>query len=311
MRQAGPGNLSCIDKAGTAAQTDQKNIDFTTCPDNLGIMIRFTNFLFVPANRPDRIEKALSSEADLVCMDLEDSVPVAEKDSARVIALESLAQIASRRLALRINGLATRAGLADLLALADAKVMPDTLFLPMVQEAAEPEQVTAILGAATPSLIPLIETVRGLRNADAIGACSTVGALMFGGGDFSAELGVNLAWDPLLAARSALVMSCAVNRIAAIDVPFIDLNHDAGLETECRAAKALGFSAKAAIHPRQIATIAGVMRPSDAEVAEAREALAAFEAGGGRPIAFRGRMLEAPVMHRYRRILAASNPARA
>ena len=113
MRQAGPGNLTGTARAGAVPQTDQKNIDFITCPDNLRIMIRFTNFLFVPANRPDRIEKALSSEADLVCMDLEDSVPVAEKDSARAIALETLAQIASPRLALRINGLATRAGLAD------------------------------------------------------------------------------------------------------------------------------------------------------------------------------------------------------
>lgn len=273
-------------------------------------MIGFTNFLFVPANRPDRIEKALLSGADLVCMDLEDSVPAAEKDAARAIALQSLVQFASPRLALRINGLATRAGLADLLALADAGVIPDTLFLPMVQDAMEPEQVTAILGAATPKLIPLIETVRGLRNADAIGACANVVGLMFGGGDLSAELGVALSWEPLLAARSALVMACATNRIAAIDVPHIDLNNEPGLEAECRAAKALGFTAKAAIHPRQIDTIAAVMRPTEAEVAEAREAMAAFELGGGRPIAFRGRMLEAPVMHRYRRILATSHPAK-
>lgn len=272
-------------------------------------MIAFTNFLFVPANRPDRVEKALSGDADLVCMDLEDSVPAAEKDAARATALEALARFASPRLALRINGLATRAGLADLLALADADARPGLLFLPMVQEAAEPEQVAAILGEATPGLIPLIETVRGLRNADAIGACPAVRALMFGGGDFSAELGVKLAWEPLLAARCALVMSCATNRIAAIDVPFIDLADDVGLEAECRAAKDLGFVAKAAIHPRQIAAITGVMCPTDTEVAEAHEAIATFDAGGGRPIAFRGRMLEAPVMHRYRRILASANRA--
>ena len=82
-------------------------------------MIAFTNFLFVPANHPDRVEKALSGDADLVCMDLEDSVPAAEKDAARATALEALARFASPRLALRINGLATRAGLADLLALAE------------------------------------------------------------------------------------------------------------------------------------------------------------------------------------------------
>lgn len=281
-----------------------KSIDFGTCPDKSRTVLGFSNFLFVPANRPDRLEKALASDADLVCLDLEDSVPLAEKDSARAAALEALTRLASPRLALRINGLATRAGLADLLALAAAEVRPQFLFLPMVQSAAEPEQAAAILGDDTPRLIPLIETVRGLRHADAIGACPGVYGLMFGGGDFSAELGVQLAWDPLLSARSALVMSCATNRIAAIDVPFIDLVDEAGLEAECRASKALGFTAKAAIHPRQIAAISTVMRPSEAEITEAQEALDAFAAGGGRAIAFRGRMLEAPVMHRYHRILA-------
>lgn len=279
--------------------------------------MQFSNFLFVPGNRPERIEKALASEADVVCIDLEDSVPPAEKDAARTAALGVIARLDSPRLALRINGLATRAGLTDLLALAgegrdtESAPSPAALLLPMVQSPAEPDQVSAILGTATPPLIPLIETVRGLRQADAIGACRGVHGLMFGGGDLSAELGVELAWEPLLAARSALVASCALNRIAAIDVPWIILDDEIGLATECRASKALGFTAKAAIHPRQIPTIAAVMRPGANEVEEAREALAAFAAAGGRAVAFRGRMLEAPVMHRYRRIVAmADGPAR-
>lgn len=285
----------------------QKTIDFLICPDNLANMTSFTNFLFVPGNRVDRIEKALACDADLVCIDLEDSVPSGEKDATRVSAIEAIERFASRRLALRINALTTRAGLADLLALTAAPVKPALLFLPMVQSAAEPEQVTAILGDETPGLIPLVETVRGLRNADSIGAAPDVCAMMFGGGDFSAELGVKLEWAPLLAARSALVMSCAINRIPAIDVPFIDLADEAGLEAETRAAKALGFTAKAAIHPRQIDAIATVMRPGEAEISESREAIAAFETAGGRAIAFRGRMLEEPVMHRYRCILQAAD----
>lgn len=281
-------------------------------------MMQFSNLLFVPGNRPERIEKALASGADLVCIDLEDSVPAAEKDAARTAALAAIARLGSPRLALRINGLATRAGLADLLALAaalddsgddfgESAARPAVLLLPMVQSPAEPDQVTAILGAAAPPLVPLIETVRGLRQADAIGACRGVHGLMFGGGDLSAELGVDLAWEPLLAARSAVVASCALNRIVAIDVPWIVLDDEAGLAAECRASKALGFAAKAAIHPRQIATIAAVMRPTPAEIDEARAALAAFAAAGGRAVAFRGRMLEAPVMHRYRRIAALAD----
>lgn len=269
-------------------------------------MISFTNFLFVPGNRADRISKALETSADLVCIDLEDSVPAVEKDAARQIALDALSSHTTARLALRINGLMTRAGIEDLLALVDAPIRPDVLFLPMVESVREVEQAVAILGTDGPQLVPLIETVRGLRQADAIGAIDAVCALMFGGGDLSAELGVALAWEPLLAARSALVMSCATNRIPAIDVPFIQLDDDDGLRAECCAAKALGFAAKAAIHPRQVATIANVMRPTEADVLEAAEAIAAFEAGGGKAIAFRGRMLEAPVMQRYRRIAASA-----
>ena len=272
-------------------------------------MISFTNFLFVPANRVDRVAKALDSAADLVCMDLEDSVPAAEKDAAREVALDTLARESSPRLALRINGLMTRAGIEDLLALARSPTRPDVLFLPMVETPREVEQAVAILGEDAPRIIPLIETVRGLRNADDIGATQGVSALMFGGGDLSAELGVALAWEPLLAARSALVMSCATNRIPAIDVPFIHLDDEAGLRAECEAARALGFATKAAIHPRQIAAIVGAMRPGEAEVAEAAEAIAAFEAGGGKAIAFRGRMLEAPVIQRYRRIIASAKNA--
>lgn len=269
-------------------------------------MISFTNFLFAPGNRADRINKALESNADLVCMDLEDSVPATEKHTARAVTLDVLATHRTPRLALRINGLMTRAGIEDLIALSHSDVRPDILFLPMVEAPREAEQVASILGPDCPHLIPLIETVRGLRNADAIGAVNAVSALMFGGGDLSAELGVALAWEPLLAARSALVMSCATNRIPAIDVPFIQLDDEAGLRAETVAAKTLGFSAKAAIHPRQLDAIASVLHPTEAEIKEAREAIAAFDAAGGRAISFRGRMLEAPVMQRYRRIAAAN-----
>jgi citrate lyase subunit beta/citryl-CoA lyase/(S)-citramalyl-CoA lyase len=127
---------------------------------------------------------------------------------------------------------------------------------------------------------------------------------MFGGGDFSGELGVELAWEPLLAARQQLVLACAEARKPAIDVPFVKLEDEAGLAEEAARARAIGFAAKAAIHPAQLAAIHAVFLPSAAEVDEAREALAAYEAGGGRAIRFRGRMLEAPFIIRYRALLA-------
>jgi citrate lyase subunit beta/citryl-CoA lyase/(S)-citramalyl-CoA lyase len=174
----------------------------------------------------------------------------------------------------------------------------------MVEEAGDLAVIAGALGHRCPQLIPLIETPYGLRHALAIAAHPGISAVMFGGGDFSGELGVELAWEPLLAARQQLLLACAEARKPAIDVPFIRLEDEAGLAGEAARARAIGFFAKAAIHPAQLPAIHAAFLPSEAELAEAREALAAYEAGGGRAIRFRGRMLEAPFIIRYRALLA-------
>lgn len=262
-----------------------------------------SSLLFVPGAKPDRFAKALASEADAVCIDLEDSVPHDGKAAARVAAVEALAA-GDARLVLRINSLRTRAGFDDMLALADAPRLPALLLMPMVESAAEVEIAASVLGERAPALVPLIETVRGLRAAPAIASAPQVGAMMFGGGDFAAELGVSLAWEPLRSARGAFVMACAEAGVPAIDVPYIALEDEAGLRAEAEAAKELGFAGKAAIHPAQVAAINATFRPTDAEVAEAEEAQKLFDAAGGAAIRFKGRMLEAPIMRRYQRILA-------
>ena len=265
-------------------------------------MITFQSLLFVPGNRPGRFAKALASGADCVCIDLEDAVPAAEKAQARAEALAAAGQDA--RLAIRINAVSTRAGLADLLALAEAQLRPELLLVPMVETAAEIALVRNVLADPAVHYIPLIETVAGLQNAGLIAAEAGVTALMLGGADFSAQLGVTLAWEPLLVARSQLVMAAAGAGRGAIDVPYIHLDDEAGLIEEAGKAKTLGFRAKAAIHPAQIAAIHRVFRPTADEIAEAEEAEAAFAAAGGAAVRFRGKMLEAPVMARYRQILA-------
>lgn len=260
------------------------------------------SLLFVPGSRPERFAKALASGADCVCVDLEDAVPPEGKDQARADALAALAE--SPRLAIRINALRTDAGQADLRALAQAAIKPRLLLLPMVEDAAEPETVRHTLGMDCMPLIPLIETVRGLGQAGAIAADPAVGMVMFGGADFSAELGVPLCWEATAVARSQLVMACAGAGKTAIDVPWIALDDEAGLAEECRRAKTIGFAAKAAIHPAQIAPIHAVFRPTGEEIAEAMAAEEAFKAAGGAAVRFNGKMLEIPVMRRYRRILA-------
>lgn len=266
-------------------------------------MFSACSLLFVPGSRPDRFAMAKAGGADLTVIDLEDAVAPADKDTARAAALAQVAE-AGEGWAIRINGLATAAGIRDLAALVDSPVLPETLFVPMVESAAELAVIAGALGERCPDLVPLIETPRGLRHALAIAQAVRVAAVMFGGGDFSGELGVALAWEPLLAARQQLVLACAEARKPAIDVPFIALDDEAGLAGEAARARALGFAAKAAIHPRQVPAIRAAFAPSAAEVSEAREALAAYAACGERAIRHKGRMLEAPIIKHYRALIA-------
>lgn len=259
-----------------------------------------SSLLFVSAATPARFATALASDADTVCIDLEDSVPADRKDDVRAAAIAALAR--SSRLSLRINALATVAGLRDVIALVDAGARPHLLLIPMVGSAAEVRIVAGALPGT--ALVPLIETPAGLRETARIAAEPAVAAVMFGGGDMSAELGVELAWQPLAAARGAFLLGCAEAGKPAIDVPYIHLADAAGLAEETRRARAAGFQAKAAIHPGQVGALNDIMRPAAAEVAEARAAIAAFDAGGGRAIRHQGRMLEAPVMRRFHRIVA-------
>lgn len=259
------------------------------------------SLLFVPGSRPDRVAKALVTDADAVCIDLEDAVGEDDKAAARGHAVDALGSSDLARTAIRINGLRTPHAVRDLVALADAARHPAAVFLPMCESAAEVAVVRGALPGVT--VCPLVETIVGLRAAAAIAGAHGVGAVMLGGADLSADLGVALAWEPMLVARGQFVMACAEAQVPAIDVPFIDLEDADGLAEEARRAKAIGFAGKAAIHPNQLAPIHAGFRPTDGERAEAEEALAVFAAHGGRAIRHNGRMLEAPIVRRYQQIL--------
>lgn len=255
--------------------------------------------LFVPGTRPERFDKALASGADLVCIDLEDSVPADGKAAARTAAFGR----SHPRIAVRINPVTSADGLADLVA-ASIAPPPALLFVPKVEDAAHLDVIAAVRPTG---VVPLIESARGLRHAAAIAAHPCVAAMMFGGGDLAGELGVALAWEALAVARAQFLLACAEAGRPAIDVPWIVLDDPAGLADECRRAAALGFQAKAAIHPGQVATITAAFAPSPELVAEARAAANAFAAADGAAVRFNGRMLEAPIMRRYRAILAQAD----
>jgi (S)-citramalyl-CoA lyase len=264
---------------------------------------RLRSLLFVPATRLDRIGKAVATGTDIVCVDLEDSVPPDQKTQCRQALIETLTGPDAPSVAVRINGLRTKDGLHDLVALGDLPTPPSLVFLPMAESRAEIDIAAAAALPETSGIVPLIESPAGLDQAASIAAHPRVAAMMFGGGDMAAALGVALEWEPLLHARSRFVMAVAPAGKIAIDVPWIRLGDADGLADETQRSKRLGFAAKAAIHPDQIDTIHRVMSPTAEEIEEARAAIEAFEAGGGHAVRFRGRMLEAPVMAKFHQIL--------
>jgi citrate lyase beta subunit len=175
----------------------------------------------------------------------------------------------------------------------------------MVESARDIAIIASVLALESPVIVPLVETASALRAAAEIARSDKVAAMMFGGGDLSADIGVELAWEPLIVARGQFVLACAGAEIGIIDVPFIRLDDASGLEEEAQKAKALGFTAKAAIHPAQLPAIRQAFGPTEAQIQEARDAVEAFRLAGGKAVRHQGRMLEAPLMRRYEEILSS------
>ncbi len=261
--------------------------------------------LFVPGNRPERFEKALASGVDRVCIDLEDAVAASSKEEARNITVAALAdQPEGHDFGLRINAPDTEFGEADLAALADSKAEPCFLIIPKFETRKQTERVMQVLGRGCPPLILLIESTRGLLDLDfELDDNAPIAGIMFGGYDYSVDCGCDFAWEPLLYARSRLITVARAHRLDCIDVPWIDIKDGKGLIRETRACRSLGFSAKAAIHPAQVAPIQKQFQPSESEIARAKAVIAAAEAAGGEAVQLDGRLIDAPVITAARRIL--------
>ena len=274
--------------------------------------------LFTPGNRPERFAKAAATRADGLIIDLEDAVGPADKSGARLGVSEWLRahkgfERSDFLLCVRMNSVYTSAGLADLLALADlarAGFVPDALLVPKVESAVEIELVARHLRAAGEkgaaiALAALIESALGLEHASAIArATPMLRTLGFGGADLAADLNCGFAWEPLLAARSRVVQAAAGAGLAVLDVPYLDINDEAGLAAESARVKSLGFTGKLAIHPRQVDPIIDAFTPTAAEVENARGVMAAYAAAAGGVCVYRGKMVDEPVMRSARRALA-------
>ena len=264
------------------------------------------SWLFTPGTRPERFNKAGEVGADVLIIDLEDAVSPGDKPHARQIAVEHLSKSAqSLRRALRINGLDTPAGIADLDMLLASKADPDFIVLPKTETAGHLLILDRLLAASrkTARLVGLIESARGLSRLEEIAAATPrLYGLMLGAADMAADLGVATRWEPLALVRSRQVAACALTGVTPIDSPFFDVHDADGLKTDVDAAVAFGFLAKAAIHPAQVGPINAALTPTDKEVERARRILSANQGGVG---VVDGEMVDEAVARKARRVLAA------
>jgi citrate lyase subunit beta/citryl-CoA lyase len=286
------------------------------------------SLMFVPGHRERMVQRALglgefgASALDVAILDLEDGVPSASKDEARRMLAEFLARPAGRGPLrfVRIERALSDAGEADL----DAVVRPglDGIVAPKVRRAEElawladeleAREQRAAIAPGTVRIIASIESAAALVDAPRIAASSPrVIGLTFGSEDFALDLGLPTKREgeaaELLYARSATVVAAVAAGKIALDGIWPDIRDAAGLRADSLRARRLGFSGKTLVHPEQIAVVNEVFSPTAAEVDEARRVVGAFEgalARGDGAVALDGRMLDAPVVDRARRVLRA------
>ena len=276
------------------------------------------SFLFTPGNRPERFAKGAASGADALILDLEDAVAAQDKDKARATVIEYFrgdwrASLAAGQLCgLRVNNLHTPAGATDLAALVASRIAPDFIVIPKVESAPEVEVFVRQLAGPQASIqfLCAIESARGLEAAMAIAAVNPrVRSLGFGGADLAVEFRAELSWEPMFMARARLVQAAAAAGIGLVDVPHVNLADVAGLQSDTQRVKAMGFTGKLAIHPKQVKPIQDIFTPTPAEAARAAGILAAFERSSGNVVEFDGKMVEGPIVKVQERILALARRA--
>ena len=268
------------------------------------------SFIFVPGLRPDMYPKALSSGADIVCVELEDGIAPRDKAEARNNALALFEQPHAddgvERI-VRINSIRERFGIEDVLAVLATDTPPPALMMPKVCTPDEVVMLDQLLSEAGHStrLHVIIETNAGLEAAFDIAKCSDrIDAMFFGGVDMAAELRCRNSWEPLLYARSRVVHASTSAGLDVIDVPWLDLNDPEGMRVEAERARDLGFVGKGSVHPNQIAALNEVFTPSTDQIARARRVIAEFETADTGLLVIDGKLIEKPVLRNMYRIVA-------
>ena len=277
--------------------------------------------LFAPGNRPDRVTKALGLDADCVIIDLEDAVPLAEKETTRSVVRDLLDKNPGKRMYVRINALSTPYAREDISVLGSENLTG--IMLPKVEA---PDDLVAFnrliteletdsgLASGSLEIISICETAKGLEEIYAI-ACTQTDpkrdmVIAFGAADYTLDLGINLTREgrELDYPRTRIpIASRAAGLVPPLDTPWmVDLKDMDALVADARKAKAYGFQGKIVIHPNQIQPCHEVFTPTPDEIAFSRRIVEAFEeaeAQGKAAIQLDGKFIDYPVVERARRML--------
>lgn len=275
----------------------------------------FRSLLFVPGNRPERFAKALAAGADAVCIDLEDAVPPEAKAAARETVMAWLAgrPADGPAVGVRFNGLSTLDGFKDVAAYGDAAGTADFIMIPKAGSGTELRQLVEALGVRAVPLWPIVESARGLERAFEIADAPLVEGILFGGADYSADVGCTLDWDALAYARGRLAAAAAAGGtdggVQLMDVPYLDVQDEAGLAASTARTLAMGFTGRACIHPSQVGPVNAVYTPTEAEIERAKALIAALAEAQGKAALFNGKLVEKPVILAAQRTLARAGLA--
>lgn len=265
-----------------------------------------SNFLFVPGTRPERFQKALDSGADAVILDLEDAVPVTEKELARNAirsAWPSFTKEQKGRLVIRSNSPGSEFYSADLILAQELNIT--SILIP------KSESLDQINGAAlllpNTAIIPMIETALGLDRLRDIANSNQVIRLALGNIDLQVDLGMACDADEteLQTARFQIVLA---SRLAAIAPPIDGVTQSTDnieqITHDAKRAKRMGFGAKLCIHPKQVTIVQAAFMPSQEELVWAKRVIEADEASKGGAVKLDGRMIDRPVVVLAQRTLA-------
>ena len=263
--------------------------------------------LYIPASKERALEKARGLTCDAIIFDLEDAVAVDEKENARVLLGETLKTggYGNRMKIVRINGFDSAWGKED--AAAVAAMDADAVLLPKVETVAQLDALAAITGDMP--IWAMMETPRGMMNAQAIAAHPKMQGFVMGTNDLAKELNTRFRADrlPMMAGLGLCLLAARAEGIAAIDGVYNAFKDEDGLRAECEQGRDMGFDGKTLIHPAQLDVANECFAPSEAEADLARRQIEAFnaaEAAGEGVAVVDGKIVENLHIVTAKRILA-------